>query len=110
MAVEPLIYDLGKQWTHRHQRAAGRCPEPPTFPLNSSGTSLASQRSARSTSSAITPGSRQKNHAIDINFYPLGSCTMKYNPKINEVGRPAARLRRTSTRSRIRAPSRARWS
>ena len=27
----------------------------------------------------------QKNHAIDINFYPLGSCTMKYNPKINEL-------------------------
>jgi glycine dehydrogenase subunit 2 len=29
------------------------------------------------------------NHAIDIGFYPLGSCTMKYNPKINEW---AARL------------------
>ncbi|HEV7200007.1 MAG TPA: aminomethyl-transferring glycine dehydrogenase subunit GcvPB [Candidatus Limnocylindria bacterium] len=29
------------------------------------------------------------NHAIDIDFYPLGSCTMKYNPKINEW---AARL------------------
>lgn len=27
----------------------------------------------------------QFNHAIDIGFYPLGSCTMKYNPKINEV-------------------------
>jgi glycine dehydrogenase subunit 2 len=27
----------------------------------------------------------QKNHAIDIAFYPLGSCTMKYNPKINEA-------------------------
>ncbi len=25
------------------------------------------------------------NHAVDINFYPLGSCTMKYNPKINEA-------------------------
>jgi glycine dehydrogenase subunit 2 len=25
-----------------------------------------------------------KNHAIDVDFYPLGSCTMKYNPKINE--------------------------
>jgi glycine dehydrogenase subunit 2 len=24
------------------------------------------------------------NHHIDKNFYPLGSCTMKYNPKINE--------------------------
>ena len=26
----------------------------------------------------------QKNYAIDTVFYPLGSCTMKYNPKINE--------------------------
>ena len=24
------------------------------------------------------------NYAIDTGFYPLGSCTMKYNPKINE--------------------------
>ncbi len=26
----------------------------------------------------------QMNYAIDLGFYPLGSCTMKYNPKINE--------------------------
>ncbi len=26
----------------------------------------------------------QKNYAIDTVFYPLGSCTMKYNPKVNE--------------------------
>ena len=26
----------------------------------------------------------QKNYAIDTVFYPLGSCTMKYNPRINE--------------------------
>ncbi|MBI3039205.1 aminomethyl-transferring glycine dehydrogenase subunit GcvPB, partial [bacterium] len=24
------------------------------------------------------------NHGVDVGFYPLGSCTMKYNPKINE--------------------------
>ena len=27
----------------------------------------------------------QWNFNIDTNFYPLGSCTMKYNPKINEI-------------------------
>ncbi len=27
----------------------------------------------------------QKNYSIDTHFYPLGSCTMKYNPKANEV-------------------------
>jgi glycine dehydrogenase subunit 2 len=26
----------------------------------------------------------QLNHSIDTGFYPLGSCTMKYNPKLNE--------------------------
>ena len=26
-----------------------------------------------------------RNFAIESHFYPLGSCTMKYNPKINEV-------------------------
>ncbi|WP_373483005.1 aminomethyl-transferring glycine dehydrogenase subunit GcvPB [Acetobacterium sp.] len=24
------------------------------------------------------------NHGVDSGFYPLGSCTMKYNPKVNE--------------------------
>jgi glycine dehydrogenase subunit 2 len=31
----------------------------------------------------------QLNYAVDKGFYPLGSCTMKYNPKVNE---DAARL------------------
>jgi glycine dehydrogenase subunit 2 len=26
----------------------------------------------------------QKNHSIDTGFYPLGSCTMKYNSRVNE--------------------------
>src|SRR5581483_6708670 len=36
-----------------------------------------------------------RNFGIDTGFYPLGSCTMKYNPRINErvVGLPGfARL------------------
>ncbi len=27
----------------------------------------------------------QLNHAVDVGFYPLGSCTMKYNPKVNDA-------------------------
>ncbi len=34
-------------------------------------------------------GLSQKTYGVDDGFYPLGSCTMKYNPKINEW---AARL------------------
>lgn len=26
-----------------------------------------------------------KDFSLDANFYPLGSCTMKYNPRINEI-------------------------
>ncbi|HVQ75570.1 MAG TPA: aminomethyl-transferring glycine dehydrogenase subunit GcvPB [Candidatus Binatia bacterium] len=26
----------------------------------------------------------QMNYGVDTHFYPLGSCTMKYNPKVNE--------------------------
>jgi len=26
----------------------------------------------------------RKNYGIDTNLYPLGSCTMKYNPRVNE--------------------------
>ena len=30
----------------------------------------------------------QRNFSVDTGFYPLGSCTMKYNPRVNEdVGR-----------------------
>ena len=31
-----------------------------------------------------------RNYGIDTGFYPLGSCTMKYNPRINErlIGLP----------------------
>jgi glycine dehydrogenase subunit 2 len=32
----------------------------------------------------------QKNYCVDLGIYPLGSCTMKYNPKMNE---DAVRLR-----------------
>ena len=31
----------------------------------------------------------QRNWGVDTGFYPLGSCTMKHNPRVNEV---AARL------------------
>ncbi|MCY0869789.1 MAG: aminomethyl-transferring glycine dehydrogenase subunit GcvPB, partial [Firmicutes bacterium] len=34
-------------------------------------------------------GLSRRNHGVDSGFYPLGSCTMKYNPKRNEA---AARI------------------
>jgi glycine dehydrogenase subunit 2 len=51
----------------------------------------------------------QKNHAIDLAMYPLGSCTMKHNPRLNER---MARLPgfATCTRCSRSRRSRARWS
>ena len=34
----------------------------------------------------------QRNFGVDTGFYPLGSCTMKYNPKVNELIAAPARL------------------
>ncbi len=38
----------------------------------------------------------QLNFAVDTGFYPLGSCTMKFNPEAQRVGRPPAGLRRAA--------------
>ena len=43
------------------------------------------RKSAKSKSSATLPGLSTWNYAIDLGLYPLGSCTMKYNPRINET-------------------------
>ena len=39
------------------------------------------------------------NYAIDLGMYPLGSCTMKYNPRVNEAGGAAGRDRRGASLS-----------
>jgi glycine dehydrogenase subunit 2 len=40
-----------------------------------------------------------KNFSIDTEFYPLGSCTMKYNPKITRLW-PLCRLRAGASAAR----------
>ncbi len=80
---EPLIFEMGQP---------GRCgvdlPEPPKVRDRLNG--------LRRTGEIGLPGLSepqvvqhytrlsQKNYAIDMGVYPLGSCTMKHNPRINE--------------------------
>ena len=47
----------------------------------------------------------QRNMSIDTNFYPLGSCTMKYNPKRHERLARLPRIRRPASAAerRVRA-------
>jgi len=84
MAVEPLIFELSKPG-----RRGVRFPAPdvPETPLPDSLARESLDWPEVSEIDVIRHFTRlsQKNHAIDINFYPLGSCTMKYNPKINEA-------------------------
>jgi glycine dehydrogenase subunit 2 len=84
MSVEPLIFDLASPG-----RRAVRVPAPdvPETPLPEGLVRDDLDWPEVSEIDVIRHFTRlsQKNHAIDINFYPLGSCTMKYNPKVNEA-------------------------
>ncbi len=86
--VEPTIFELG-----RPGRRGFRLPEldvPPVDPGEALGAD-----NVRAEAPAIPDLSEPEavrhftrlaalNHHVDRGFYPLGSCTMKYNPKINE--------------------------
>ncbi len=84
MAVEPLIYELS-----RRGRRAVHLPAPDVPETDLPADLLRDDLDWPEVSEidVIRHYTRvsQKNHAIDINMYPLGSCTMKYNPKINEA-------------------------
>ena len=94
--VEPLIFDRSKagrravRFPSPSQRAAERGSGQPELPA-----SVLRRQAPRlpevSELDLLRHFNRlaHLNHAIDIGFYPLGSCTMKYNPKVNEW---AARL------------------
>jgi glycine dehydrogenase subunit 2 len=89
VVTEPLIFELG-----REGRPSFSYPKP-DVPLKLIDEVLP-QTMVRSDKPGLPQVSEptvirhytrlsQLNHSIDTGFYPLGSCTMKYNPKINEV-------------------------
>ena len=84
---EPLIFELGKKGRRAHipprcdfNREKIKIPEkmlrttPPNLPELHEGEVM--RHYVRLS---------HMNYCIDVNTYPLGSCTMKYNPKINET-------------------------
>ena len=84
MGDEPLIFELS-----RAERRGVRFPAPdvPETPLPAAIMRENLDWPEVSEIDVIRHFTRlsQKNHAIDLAIYPLGSCTMKYNPKINEA-------------------------
>ncbi len=85
MAVEPLIYELSKPGRRGVRMPKPDVPETAELPAHLRRDSLDWPEASEIDVIRHFTRLSQKNHAIDIGMYPLGSCTMKYNPKINEV-------------------------
>jgi glycine dehydrogenase subunit 2 len=81
--TEPTIYELSSPG-----RAAVNLPaldvDPSTFPPALIRTDLPLPQLSEADVVRHFLRLSQLNYAVDKGFYPLGSCTMKYNPKINE--------------------------
>ncbi len=81
--TEPTIYELSSPG-----RAGVSLPaldvDPSTFPPALIRTELPLPQLAESDVVRHFLRLSQMNYGVDKGFYPLGSCTMKYNPKINE--------------------------
>jgi glycine dehydrogenase subunit 2 len=88
--LQPSLFELGKSG-----RGGGKIPHPPKDALD-----RIPAEALRQTPPGLPELNEpdvvrhyvnlsQLNYAVDTGFYPLGSCTMKFNPKLNEW---AARL------------------
>jgi glycine dehydrogenase subunit 2 len=86
--TEPLIYDICQSGRRAVSLPACDVPESP-LPEGCERTNLPLPEVAEIDLMRHYVRLSQLNYGIDTGFYPLGSCTMKYNPKVNEV---AARI------------------
>ena len=88
--LQPTIFELS-----RPGRGGGKIPHPPAGALDR--IPAAARRAAPPALPELSEPEVVRhyvnlsalNYSVDTGFYPLGSCTMKYNPKLNEW---AARL------------------
>jgi glycine dehydrogenase subunit 2 len=82
MQTEPLIYEISTPG--REGAALPECDVPMTpLPAKTRENLNLPQVSEVDVVRHFTRLS-QKNYCVDLGLYPLGSCTMKYNPKMNE--------------------------
>ncbi|MBE3575614.1 MAG: aminomethyl-transferring glycine dehydrogenase subunit GcvPB [Firmicutes bacterium] len=94
-AEEPLIFELSHPGRQAVTLPACDVPQQPLAEFIPRGSLRAEEQAPRLPEVAEVDLVRhyvrlsQRNHGVDVGFYPLGSCTMKYNPKVNE---DAARL------------------
>jgi glycine dehydrogenase subunit 2 len=82
--TEPLIYDLSSPGRCGVVLPEGDVPESALPPSGLLRDSLPLPEVSEIDVVRHYVRLSQLNHGVDKGFYPLGSCTMKYNPKINE--------------------------
>ena len=82
---DQLIFELSKEGRCGYSLPVNKFPSTPEVPLQLQRKAplLLPQVSEPDVVRHYTNLS-QMNFGVDTGFYPLGSCTMKYNPKINE--------------------------
>src|SRR5260221_14035976 len=81
---EPLIYDLGAPGRNV-STLLPKCDVPESeLPIELMRTELDLPEVSEIDTVRHFVRLSHLNHSIDTGFYPLGSCTMKYNPKIDE--------------------------
>ncbi len=81
---EPLIYDLGSEGRQGVQVPLPDVPKTKHLPKNLQRGDLPLPEVSEMDAMRHFTRLSQLNHSILTGFYPLGSCTMKYNPAINE--------------------------
>src|SRR5512137_2152282 len=80
---EPLIYEMGSPGRTAASLPALDVPEAP-LPKGMTRDDLPLPEVSEVEVVRHFTRLSQMNHAVDTGFYPLGSCTMKYNPKVND--------------------------
>ncbi len=82
--VEPTIFELSSPGRLGTKMPASDVPTAPALPSHLLRSELPLPELAEGDVVRHYTRLSQFNYSVDGGFYPLGSCTMKYNPKINE--------------------------
>lgn len=81
--TEPLLYEMSNPGTVAYSLPDSDVPETP-LPANLLRDDLHLPEIGEVDVVRHFTRLSQKNYCVDLGIYPLGSCTMKYNPKVNE--------------------------
>jgi glycine dehydrogenase subunit 2 len=84
MSIEPLIFDLASPGRTGFSLPEVDMDEAPELDPNLTRQELDLPEVSEIDVTRHFVRLSQKNYSIDTGFYPLGSCTMKYNPKVHE--------------------------